>query len=362
MADEGFSAHGVDPALERFGFTTHFSELFAPLAEDGFVPGRIWRVDRGLPLAHTAETTVRCEPAAHLGRTGGSGAERVAVGDWVALSQPPGHEWPLIEAILPRSSAFLRRDPGGLSEPQVVAANMDTVFVMHGLARELNVRRLERELVLAWDSGAQPVVILGKSDLADEDLDTVLKQAEAAAPGAPVHVVSSVTGGGVGELERYLGPGHTVALLGASGVGKSTLVNLLAGEELQATAEVRESDHKGRHTTVSRQMIVVRSGGIIIDTPGLRGLGLGDAAGGMAEAFSDIERIARECRFRDCAHADEPGCAVTRAVEDGSLDGRRLRSYRDLKGEAGPAPGSRSGLSRRAGSPAPPKRRGSRGS
>jgi ribosome biogenesis GTPase len=332
MAEKGITGEGA-VALERLGYTERFRELFGPLAEDGFVPGRIWRVDRGLPLVRTADGVYRCEPAAHLSRSGVDGG-RVAVGDWVALSRPPAHELFVIEAILPRSSAFLRRDPGAVAEPQVVAANIDTVFVMHALARELNVRRLERELVLAWDSGAEPVVVLGKLDIACGDVEQARREAIAAAPGAPVYVTSSVTGEGVEELAPYVTEGKTVALLGASGVGKSTLVNRLAGKEVQQTGEVREGDHKGRHTTVARQMILLPRGGIIIDTPGLRGLALWDAGNGMAVAFSDIERIARECRFRDCAHAEEPGCAVVEAVESGALDPSRLSSYRDLKSEA----------------------------
>ncbi len=319
--------------LAAVGLTDRERELFASLSEAGFVLGRVSRVDRSLPLILTAEGPVRAEPAMHLMRTRGAGESRAVVGDWVALSHPEGHDVAIIEAILPRSSAFIRKDPGISTAEQVLAANVDTVFVMQALSgRGVNLRRLERELVLAWESGARPLVVLNKADLADDWED---QRADAASVSAGVDVVvtSALTGQGLDELAPYLGQGSTVALLGSSGVGKSTLVNRLVGEEIQSTAEVRVKDDKGRHTTVAREMVLLPHGAVVIDTPGMRALALWDAEEGMEAAFPEIEMLAAKCRFGDCRHEAEPGCAVIEAVEAGVLTQRRLDSYRDLKRE-----------------------------
>jgi ribosome biogenesis GTPase len=255
------------------------------------------------------------------------------VGDWVALSRPAGHDLAIIEVILPRRTAFARKDPGEQTGEQVLIANVDVIFVVQSLSgRGLNVRRLERELVMAWESGARPVVVLTKADVA-EDTDYQRNLAQDAAPDVDVIVESAVTGLGLEEVRAYIAPGTTAALLGGSGVGKSTLVNRLFGDELQATNTVRQSDDKGRHTTVAREMVLVPGGGIIVDTPGMRGIALWDAGDGIASAFPDIEELAARCRFRDCTHVSEPGCAVIAAVEAGLLPARRLESYRLLQAE-----------------------------
>lgn len=319
--------------LAAYGLTDRERSFFDSLAEDGFFLGRVSRVDRGLPLVVTSAGAVRAEPAMHLMRTRGEGQSRAVVGDWVALSHPEGHDVAIIEAILPRSSAFTRKDPGISTNEQVVAANVETVFVMQSLSgKGVNLRRLERELVLAWESGARPVVVLTKADLADDWED---HRAEAASVSAGVDVIatSAITGQGLDELSPYLGDGSTVALLGASGVGKSTLINRLVGEHVQATAEVREKDGKGRHTTVARELVLLPQGGVVVDTPGLRALALWDADQGMEAAFPEIGELAVECRFADCRHETEPGCAVIEAVETGELAQRRLESYRDLRRE-----------------------------
>lgn len=321
--------------LVDFGLTDRERELFAPLAEDGFFLGRVSRVDRGLPLVLTAEGAVRAEPAMHLMRTRGEGESRAVVGDWVALSRPRGHDVAIIEAILPRSSAFIRKDPGVSNAEQVLAANVDTVFVMQALSgRGVNLRRLERELVLAWESGARPLVVLNKADVAT-NWEEQRANAVSVSAGVDVVVTSALTGQGLEELAPYLGRGCTVALLGSSGVGKSTLVNRLVGEAVQATAEVRVKDDKGRHTTVAREMVLLPHGAVVIDTPGMRALALWGAEEGMEAAFPEIEALAIECRFGDCRHETEPGCAVIEAVESGGITQRRLDSYRDLKRELG---------------------------
>jgi ribosome biogenesis GTPase len=221
---------------------------------------------------------------------------------------------------------------GGGAVEQVVAANVDTVLLVLALNRDFNVRRLERYVAAGWESGAQPVVVLTKADVCD---DLAAREAEAAAvaPGVPVHVVSSWEGTGLDVLGAYLGPGRTVALLGSSGAGKSTLLNRLAGAEVMATGAVRDADDRGRHTTTRRELVRLPGGALLIDTPGMRELGLWDAAEGVSQTFGDLEALAVRCRFRDCAHDSETGCAVQAALTEGSLAPERLASYRKLQRE-----------------------------
>ncbi len=316
--------------LVALGFSERFQALFAPLGEKGLIPGRVSRVDRGLPLVLTESGAVRAELAAHL-RESADGA--IAVGDWLALARPEGHDVAIVEAILPRFSAFTRKDPGDRAVGQVMAANIDTVFVMQALALNgPNLSRLERELVLAWESGAQPAVVLTKADLCS-DAAALRDEVTSVALGVDIYVTSVATGEGIDELRGHIVPGLTVAFFGASGVGKSTLLNHLMAADVQKTAEVRDADGKGRHTTVAREMFFLPRGGIVIDTPGMRALALWDADEGIAAAFPDIEELAEECRFADCAHMSEPGCAVRAALEAGELDERRLQSYLRLKEE-----------------------------
>jgi len=320
-------------ALTRLGFTDREQALFASLAESGLEPARVVRVDRGLPLVASVTGVERAEPATHLVKSADAASSRAVVGDWVALARPEGHEMPIIEAILPRHAAFTRQDPGEETGEQVLIANVDVVFVVQSLSGGgVNVNRLERELVVAWESGARPVVVLTKADRC-EDLDAQLARAEEVAFGADVIVESVVSGLGIEEVRSQVPEGVTAAFLGGSGVGKSTLINHLVGEELQATNEVRSADDKGRHTTVAREIVLLPGGGVVIDTPGMRALALWDSSEGIASAFPEIEALAERCRFRDCAHEDEPGCAVIAAVEAGELPARRLDSYRKLTSE-----------------------------
>jgi len=319
--------------LESLGFTDRERALFSTVAEEGVEPARVARVDRGLPLVATAAGLERAEPATHLVKSAGEAMSRAVVGDWVVLSRPESHDMPLIEAILPRHGAFARQDPGEETGEQVLIANVDVVFIVQSLSgKGLNTSRLERELVLAWESGAKPVVVLTKADLSDE-VEAQRTRAEEVAFGADVIVESAVTGDGVDEVKARVPHGVTAAFLGGSGVGKSTLINRLIGEELQQTREVRESDDKGRHTTVARELVLLPGGGVLIDTPGMRALALWDAQDGLASAFPDIEALAERCRFRDCAHENEPGCAVIAAVDSGEMPARRLESYRRLTAE-----------------------------
>lgn len=252
-------------------------------------------------------------------------SELPAVGDWVALRRLPGEERGVIEAVLPRRSKFSRKVAGFEVDEQVVAANVDIVFLLSALDQDLNLRRIERYLTLAWDSGAQPVIVLTKRDLHDGVAQAIADVAEIA-PGAPVHAISNVTGEGNDELNGYLEGVPTIALMGSSGVGKSTLINRLAGDDVMKVAEIRW-DGKGRHTTTHRELIRLPQGAWVIDTPGMRELQLWDASEGLETAFADIAELATECRFNDCEHDSEPDCAVKEAIADGRLDAERFASY-----------------------------------
>lgn len=325
--------HDSPDTLELLGFNDRFRALFEPHAQEGLVPGRVMRADRGFVLVATADGPVRAEGAAHLRREAGAVADLPAAGDWVALRLPEAHEVALVEAVLPRASAFTRGDPGKSAAAQVLAANVDVVFILAPIVEAPNLRRIERELALAWDSGAVPVVVLSKADLS-ADPEGALLAVEAVALGVDVRLTSARTGEGVSELLAYAEGHRTIAFIGPSGAGKSTLVNALLGEDRQATQEVRVADGKGRHTTVTRELIPLPNGGVLIDTPGLRALAMTDATEGIEAAFPDIAELAEACRFRDCTHGDEPGCAVCAAVETGALTPGRLESYHKLQKES----------------------------
>ena len=291
--------------------------------------GRVVRADRGFAFVMTPAGMVIGRPATRLVKDADDGGLPV-VGDWVLIGGDASE--PLIEVVLERATSIVRRDPGRAARGQVLAANVDLVLITHPIGDGPNLARIERELALVWDSGARPVVVLTKADESD-DPGAAVRSAAEVAPGVPVHVTSAVSGEGVDEIRSYLSGGATVVLIGPSGSGKSTLVNVLAGEDLRATREVRVSDGRGRHTTVSRELLPLPGGGLLIDTPGLRAVGMWDSAEGLDQAFSDIAEYAEGCRFRDCTHTGEPGCAVEAAVEAGELPQRRLDSYRELSAE-----------------------------
>jgi ribosome biogenesis GTPase len=317
-------------SLGALGWSAHFAEAYRPFEGDGFVPGRVAVQHRGAYVVCTETGEVSAELAGRLRHEAASGDLPVA-GDWVVLRPHEHGSGATIHALLERRTAVSRKTAFHAVEEQVLAANVDVVFLVSGLDGDFNLRRLERYLATAWESGAQPAIVLSKADLS-EDVDGAVAAAEAVALGVPVHVVSCVTAEGIGELRGYLTDNRTVALLGSSGVGKSTLINSLLGEEILATGDVRR-DGRGRHTTTTRELVQVPGGGIVLDTPGMRELQLWDAEEGFGTAFSDVEALFEECRFRDCRHEKEPGCAVKRALVDGSLDQDRYRSYQKLQRE-----------------------------
>lgn len=254
------------------------------------------------------------------------------VGDFVLVNENPSGD-SMIVKTLPRRTFFTRKDPDPNKREQAVAANFDYVFIMQSLNHDFNMKRLERYLTLAWQSGAQPVIVLTKADLQD-DPSQHIRSAELYGMGTPAYAVSTVSGYGIKELEKYFSPGKTVVFLGSSGVGKSSLVNALAGEEIMATSGIREDDSKGRHTTTHRELIMLKNGAMIIDTPGMRSLGMWDVSEGMGNAFADVEKFLGNCKFTDCRHESEPGCAIKTAIESGELTRERFESYLALKKEA----------------------------
>ena len=312
--------------LQDLGWDDFFAEAFRPYENENLIPARLAARHHG-----------PCELLTELGRLGGVPAGRLrdeelpAVGDWVAARPLEGERKAVIEAVLPRRTAFTRKEAWARTVAQVVAANVDAVFLVTAFGGDLNPRRLERYLTSAWDSGSSPVIVANKLDLADEPaLD--LADVEAVALGVPVLAVSAATGEGLDQLEPYLEPGRTIALLGSSGVGKSTLVNRLAGRQLLATAEIR-SDGRGRHTTTHRELVPLESGALLIDTPGMRELQLWADEEVLESTFAEIAELAGACRFSDCSHEHEPGCAVKGAIADGSLPAERFASYRKLQRE-----------------------------
>lgn len=317
--------------LTALGWGPAFVEAFESHAARGLVPARV-------ALEHTHIYRVLSADGEWLARVSGRLRHEAAhradfpgVGDWVAVEPPAQDGDARIHAVLPRFSRFSRRAAGDPTEEQIVAANINTVFLVSGLDLDFNPRRIERYLVVAWESGATPVVVLNKADLVDEP-GRFIDEVQRLAPAVAVHAVSCRAAETLAPLHEYLRSGQTAALLGSSGVGKSSIVNRLLGQELLTVRDIREDD-RGRHTTTFRRLVPIPGGGLLMDTPGMRTVLLWDGAEGLSQVFEEIEELGRGCRFRDCSHDREPGCAVREAAESGVLDLSRLLSYRKLRRE-----------------------------
>lgn len=318
--------------LASLGWDTRLDEAFATHREAGLSPARVVLEHTHIYRVATGLGELLARVSGRLRHQAVTRAEFPAVGDWVAVATQDGAGDARIVAVLPRRSRFSRHAAGDPTEEQVVAANIDTVFLVAGLDGDFNPRRIERYLVVAAESGAAPVIVLNKADRAS-DPEERARAVQGLAGATPVHVVSCRAPQSLEVLRQYLGPGRTAALLGSSGVGKSTIVNRLIGEERLATQDVRASDSRGRHTSTARQLVRIPNGGVIIDTPGMREVQLWDTGDGPGAAFADLEALAGQCRFRDCRHLREPGCAVQHAIAAGTLHPGRLESYHKLQGE-----------------------------
>jgi ribosome biogenesis GTPase len=317
--------------LEKLGWDDRRSEEFQAEAVDGAVPGRVAVQHRGAWDVLTELGELRCDLPGRLAYDASTAAELPVVGDWVVVDPRAAETAGTIRAVLPRRTKFSRKTAWQAAEEQVLAANVDVVFIVSSLNEDLNLRRLERYLTLGWESGARPVIVLTKADLAPEP-EAGVAEVESIARGVPVHAVSNKTGVGLDTVRSHLTEGVTAALLGSSGVGKSTLVNALLGEERLETREIRD-DGRGRHTTTRRELVLLPNGALVIDTPGLRELQLWVAEDGLEGAFEDVAELAARCRFSDCVHETEPGCAVRAALVDGTLAPERWESYVKLQRE-----------------------------
>jgi len=318
--------------LTTFGWSEFFEANFRPYAEDGFTSGRVALEHKNLFRVYTQYGEVFAEISGKLRHEALSRRHLPAVGDWVVIRTRPEGGRVMIHAVLPRRTCFARKLAGARSEEQIVGANVDTVFLVTSLNQDFSLRRIERYLITARESGVNAIIILSKSDLCERVADSI-DEMQAIARGVPVHAISVVTGSGLQDIAQYFQRGQTVALLGSSGVGKSTLINHLAGVDRLKVQTVRESDDQGRHTTTHRELVLLPAGGLLLDTPGMRELQLWDGDEGLQLVFDDIEALAARCFFSDCRHRDEPRCVVREALAAGTIDTARYESYEKLQKE-----------------------------
>ena len=320
--------------LQELGWNDFFQDHFLKLGNQDLMPARVAREHKSTYLLFTEKGELTATVSGRFRYKATDYGNFPAVGDWVAVKARHEEGKAIIHSVLPRKSKFSRKVAGFKTEEQVLASNIDTVFLISGLDDNFNLRRIERYMTIAWDSGAAPAIILNKSDLCI-DLDSKVEMVESNFLQVPVLTMSAVMNEGVAQLRDFMNSGKTSVFLGSSGVGKSTIINSLLGHDQIKTGEVRESDSKGRHTTTHREMIFVPAGGIVIDTPGLRELQLWSVEDGIENIFSDIEVLTMACRFNDCSHTNEPGCAIKEAIEGGRLDIKRLNSYLRIQEEKG---------------------------
>jgi len=318
--------------LEFLGWNSFFSKSAASHLQEDYTVGRVALEHKNTYILYTEQGELSAEVTGKMRYRASERQDFPAVGDWVVISVRGAEKKATIHAVLPRKSKFSRKTVGTKTEEQIVATNVDTVFLISGLDGDFNLRRIERYLILVWESGANPVIILNKADLCD-DVERRREEVEAIALGVPIVVLSAVKNQGLDALIPYLSKGETVALLGSSGVGKSTITNQLAGKVVQAVQEVRQGDDRGRHTTTHRELIVLPCGGLLIDTPGMREIQIWAGDEGIQETFTDIKTLAMQCHFQDCQHDREPGCAVQQALLDGTLNYQRFMSHQKLQKE-----------------------------
>jgi ribosome biogenesis GTPase / thiamine phosphate phosphatase len=318
--------------LSDWGWSSFFESYFEEYKNKGYCVMRIIRVNKGKYIACNDAAEFSCEVTGKFIFQADGKASFPTVGDWVVAIVNDHEQKAMIHAILPRKSAFVRKTAGQTSDEQIIAANIDTVFIVTGLDQNFNVRRIERYLSLAWESKAMPVVLLNKSDLCQE-VEAIQRDVESIAIGVDVYVLSATQQSGMDFLKDYIKTGKTVAFIGSSGVGKSTIINAFLGSDRFEVNEVSELGSQGRHTTTFRELIMLPTGGMVIDTPGMRELQVWGDEAGLKQAFDDIDDLSKNCRFKDCVHETEPGCAVQEAIINGLLDSKRLASYCKLKKE-----------------------------
>lgn len=319
-------------SLENWGWDERWAAAFAAAPGRGLSPARVILEQRGLLGVITADGERSAKVPGALKHKTADRADYPAVGDWILVEPIAGERTMLVRGVLPRRTKLSRKAAGDALEEQVIAANLDVVFVITALNRDFNARRLERFMAVCGESGAEPVILLNKLDMC-ADPAPYLAEAKTAAAGAPVVALSARTGAGSDVLSEWIKPGRTVGFVGSSGVGKSTLVNRLLGAEVLRTFETRTSDERGRHTTTHRQMFLLPGGGVLLDTPGMREMQFWEADQGLAKAFDEIDALAASCRFKDCAHDSEPGCAVKAGLASGAVTTQRLESWRKLQHE-----------------------------
>lgn len=327
--------------LHEIGWNEAWESAFRPYKDRGFIPARICKEMKNSYYALTESGEVPAKLSDLLWKAAKNRSMLPAIGDWVALHQKHEADPYIIMEILERKTCFSRKAKNtfgrnfckpGSSDEQVISANVDTVFLISALDADFKLRKLERYLSLIWESGANAVIILNKADICGDYEDKV-EEVKSICPEVPVHAISAIDAWGLDQVRRYVSTGLTISLIGSSGVGKSTLINALIGDELLAVGEIRQADSRGRHTTARREMVILPQGGILIDNPGLRDIKIFGSEESLERTFEDICKLEQSCRFRDCRHDTEPGCAVKAAIEKGSLDAERLDSYRTLQKE-----------------------------